>query len=227
MRHAIDVIIPVYNEEEALPRFIERLLSISLPIHPILIDNGSTDNSLRLMQKIQDATIIEHRENRGYGASLRSGIQKATSEKIVIIDADGEYDPEISPQIVQQLDEHEVVHTSRFMDDTTSEMAKIRSLGNSFITTVFNLLFQQNLTDLYTGCKGYRLSTVNNLDLQCNGFEHVLEISARLVRKNIMIHELPIHYTTRKFGVSKMNHFWETLKYFFLVGYYFLRLPKK
>ncbi len=223
----IDIIIPVYNEEDALPGFYEQLAGLPLAIHPIFIDNGSIDNSLEFIQSIEGATVICHDTNKGYGASLRTGIRHATSDKIIIIDADGEYSPQVIPAIVQALDQFEVVHTSRFIEEQNEKISAVKYFGNRIITTIFNVLFRQSLTDLYTGCKGYRRQCVAGLKMQSNGFEYVLEVSARLVRRSVLIEEIPVRYKERTTGVSKMNHLRETIKYVWLVIYYFLTLSKQ
>ncbi len=223
----IDIIIPVYNEEDALPGFYEQLAGLPLSIRPIFVDNGSIDNSLGFIRSIEGATVICHGTNKGYGASLRTGIRHSTSDKIIIIDADGEYSPQVIPAIVQALDHFEVVHTSRFLDEQNEKISPIKYYGNRLITTIFNVLFRQRLTDLYTGCKGYRRQCVAPLEMKSDGFEHVLEVSARLVRQTVIIKEVPVCYIERTTGVSKMNHLRETLKYVWLVFYYFLTINKR
>ncbi len=225
--HPVDIVIPVYNEEESLPEFYEQLSALPIAIHPIFIDNGSTDNSLDFVKSIEGATVICHGKNMGYGASLRTGIEHATAEKIIIIDADGEYTPSAIPAIIRALDKFDVVHTSRFLEKKNRDMSSVKYYGNKIITSIFNVLFRQALTDLYTGCKGYRRQAVANLEMRHNGFEHVLEVSARLVRRTVTISEIPIRYKERKRGVSKMNHFFETFKYICLVVYYFFALDRQ
>lgn len=224
---AVDVIIPVYNEEEALPAMLEQLLKLPVEVHPIFIDNGSTDNSLAILDSLDGVTVIRHRVNRGYGASLRAGINRSTSDKIIIIDADGEYSPQVIPALLEALDRYEVVHTSRFIGGENHDITWVKYAGNRLITTIFNFLFRQKLTDLYTGCKGYQRQRVASLEMKRNGFEHVLEVSARLVRQSVQIKEVPVRYQERKRGVSKMNHVLETAKYLGLVVYYALTLSRR
>jgi glycosyltransferase involved in cell wall biosynthesis len=226
-QQVVDIIIPVFNEEQSLPAFHQRLAALSVAIHPIFIDNASTDNSLKYLRTIEGATIIEHSSNLGYGASLRNGIATATSEKIIIIDADCEYPPEIIPDLIRELDNSAVVHTTRWTSKENTKTNPFKFYGNKIITILFNLLFNQKLTDLYTGCKGYKRSAVAHLDLNREGFEHVLEISARLVRQGTSISEIPITYAEREIGVSKMNHLIETVKYCFLLLFYSISLKKK
>lgn len=223
----VDVVIPVFNEENGLPEFIERLLALPLNIHPIFVDNASTDNSLQLIRQVPGATIVKHKKNEGYGASLRDGILASTAEKILIIDADCEYPPEALPDIAGQLDHHLVVYASRFLDKNRSaSMPCLKMAGNKMISGLFNLLFHQQTTDLYTGSKGFQRSVIIDLPMQRNGFEHVLEVAARLARKNIKIREIHIEFRPRQTGNAKMRHLPETIKYLYLLMYYFFTLPQ-
>ena len=99
-------------------------------------------------------------------------------------------------------------------------MHPAKSFGNRLITRIFNILFREDLTDLYTGCKGYRQKAVSAIPLKQNGFAHVLEITAHLVRRGVTIHEVGVRYLARSHGKSKMNHIVETAKYLILVFYY-------
>jgi len=221
----IDIIVPVYNEEEGLEEFYTRLRALDLNLHPIFIDNASTDNSLRILEGFDGVTIIRHRSNEGYGASLRDGIRAAGTEKIIIIDADCEYPPEAIPDLVHALDRHEVVYTSRFLDDRNRGMGFVKTFGNILISKLFNRLFDQNVTDLYTGSKGFQRSVVAHLPMERTGFEHVLEVAARLARQGITIYEIPVDFRARQTGSSKMSHLWETVKYLYFLFFYFFTLP--
>ena len=147
------------SEEAALPAFHRRLTGLDIPVRPIYIDNGSTDGSLRLLHSFAGAVVIEHATNEGYGASLRDGIRRATAERIVIIDADCEYPPEAIPEMVSRLDQADVVYASRFLEPQQTRMGWLKVFGNRVITRLFNLLFHQQLTDLYTGAKAVHLAS--------------------------------------------------------------------
>ena len=223
----IDVIVPVFNEEEGLPEFISRLSALPLQIHPIFIDNASTDNSIQILNQIEGATVIRHATNEGYGASLRDGIRAATASKIVIIDADCEYPPEAIPELVKKLDNEEVVFASRFLlPEEQTPMPFLKAFGNKLISGLFNLLFKQQTTDLYTGSKAFRRSAVTDLPMERDGFEHVLEFAARLAKRGISIAEIHVTFQPRRTGTSKMMHLSETIKYLYFLIYYYLTIPQ-
>lgn len=223
----IDVIVPVYNEEDILPEFHARLMSLPLAVHPVYIDNGSTDGSLRLLRAFPGATVIVHAVNEGYGASLRDGIRAATAERVVIIDADCEYPPEAIPEMVRRLDQCEVVYASRFLERQQTKMPLLKVWGNRVITWLFNRLFRQHLTDLYTGAKAFRRQAVVDLPMEQNGFEHVLEFAARLARAGRRIEEIHVTFHPRRTGVSKMMHLSETCKYVYFLCRYHLILRQR
>lgn len=226
MNQPIDVIVPVYNEEAVLAEFYQRLSALPLPIHPIFIDNASTDATLSIVKSFPNVSVIEHSRNEGYGASLRDGIRSATSDRVVIIDADCEYPPEAIPEMVHRLERCEVIYASRFLEKQQTKMPRLKVLGNKTITRLFNVLFDQHLTDLYTGAKAFRRSAVAALPMEQDGFEHVLELAARLARAGVRIEELHVTYQPRRTGSSKMSHLQETAKYCYFLLFYFFTLKK-
>ncbi len=222
----IDVVIPVYNEEKGLPEFITRLTQLDLNIHPVFVDNASTDGSLQIMRQVPGATVITHARNEGYGASLRDGIRATTTEKILIIDADCEYPPEALPALAAELDQHSVVYASRFLDPVRqTPMPFLKKAGNVIISGLYNFLFNQQTTDLYTGSKGFQRAAIYSLPMQRNGFEHVLEIATRLARRGYTIKEIHVPFRPRQTGQAKMKHIPETIKYLYLLLYYFITIP--
>jgi glycosyltransferase involved in cell wall biosynthesis len=219
-RH-VDVIVPVYNEEEILADFHRRITALGLPLNILYIDNCSTDRSAEIIATFPGAGLIKHPRNEGYGGSILDGIANSGNEKIIIIDADCEYPPEALPELLAKLECADVVYTSRFLEGRNRFMPFTKRLGNQVITNCYNRLFGQNLTDLYTGCKGLRRSALGGLTLHRKGFEHVLELGVKLAKKGITIEEIAIDFAPRSTGEAKMKHFSETLKYLYLIVFYF------
>ena len=223
MSDKIDVIVPVYNEAKSIEEFYRRIRSIPLQYNLIFIDNASTDNTLEIIKGFMEVIVIEHDKNEGYGASIRDGIAYSEGDIIVIIDADCEYPPESIPELIKQLETSDVVYASRFLDRKKLNMPFLKILGNRIISSVFNFLFRQKVTDLYTGCKALRRSEVSGIQMQRKGFEHVLEMAAYLAKKGNAIDEIPITFEQRRTDKSKMKHLSETIKFAYLVVYYFFK----
>lgn len=219
-----DLIVPVFNEVESLPDFFSRLEKLKLAANIIFIDNGSTDGSLELLKQYPDAQLIEHQHNEGYGASIVDGIHAGKHENIVIIDADGEYPLECIPALLSALEFHEVVYASRFLAGDVASMPWLKASGNQLISKTFNRLFQQQVTDLYTGCKALRRGCLDQITLQQTGFVHVLELSAKLAARRYRIHEIPVQFMPRQAGRSKMRHGIETAKFFYWLLQYALHM---
>jgi len=217
---AADVIVPVYNEEDILEEFYRRVEALDLDLQLIFVDNASTDSSLRILQSFPDVDIIRHDRNEGYGSSLVDGMLHGKNDKIIIIDADCEYPPEAIPAIVTALEEHDVIYTSRFWGRASPDdanMPYLKYIGNKIISSLYNRLFKQNVTDLYTGCKGFRRRCIEGIDFQRMGFEHVLELSCRLSQRGYQILDIPVDFEPRHTGSSKMNHVSESAKFIYLL----------
>lgn len=217
----VDIIVPVFNEEEIISEFHRRITALDLDLNIVYVDNASTDNSVQLIESFGSVTLIRHSVNEGYGGSILDGIAHSANEKIIIIDADCEYPPEAVPELIDCLDRVEVVYTSRFLEKNNSFMPITKRVGNQLISTLYNLLFGQHVTDLYTGCKGFNRSALRDVSLERKGFEHVLELGVKFAGKKIQIHEIPIDFTPRHTGEAKMKHFSETVKYLYLTIRYF------
>ncbi len=210
----LDVVIPVFNEEKTVPELLERLRAACPEANLIFVDNASTDGTRALLEAAPDVTLVTHASNLGYGRSLRDGIAAGRGERVVQIDADLEYRPEDIPAVVAALDAAEAVYGSRFQGQPgpIPGMSATRRFGNGVVTNLFNALFGQRLSDLYTGLRAFRREALP-ADCERDGFEYVLEVAARIVRAGGAIGQVPIGYDARETGDSKMRHIPEFLKF--------------
>lgn len=219
----VDVVVPVYNEADSIEELYRRVHHLNVAATIIFVDNASTDDSVARIKRLPGVRLVRHEHNLGYGASIRDGLASARADKVVILDADLEYPPEAIPDMVRALDQHAAVYGSRFLAARKPDMAPLRRFGNRLISAVFNRLYGQRTTDFYTGMKGLRRDAFSRLALEREGFEHVVELGAQLTRLGFKIHEVPVEYSPRSRGVSKMRHLPETLKYvWFVARYWFI-----
>ena len=219
------LVVPVYNEEAGLPEFFARLDKLQLNCQPIFVDNASSDNSLALLKSYPNALVIEHAQNEGYGGSLTDGMAAGNSDYIVVIDADCEYPPENIPTLVAALESHSVVYASRFLDpmlEKAANMGFIKTTGNRLFSAAYNSLFNQNTTDLYTGCKGLQRSALKNINFEQKGFEHVTELAVKLAANGHTIFDIAIQYEPRATGSSKMRYIQDGAKFLKLLSHYYL-----
>jgi len=213
----LTIIIPVYNEVTTIWLVLESLKALvlvqSLQKEIVVIDDGSQDGTANLVQDFIQAnpdTIIlysRHQINRGKGAAIRTGIQQATGEYIVIQDADLEYDPEeinilLEPVLKGRAD---VVYGSRFMGGRAHRVLFYwHSVGNKFLTFLSNMFTDLNLTDMETGYKLFRREVLQNMRLQENGFGFEPEVTAKMARiPNIRVYEVGISYYGRTYEQGK------------------------
>ena len=217
----IDIIIPVYNEEESVEELIKRISAVCPEGNITFVDNASKDRTVERIYKMDSSiSIIRHERNEGYGKSLIDGIQRTFGEKIILIDGDLEYPPEIIPEMIRKLDVHEIVQGSRFYQSTNIDISSLRSMGNKIMTMLFNALYSQDLTDFYTGIRGIRRDWLAGIKFDRYGFEFVVEISCKIAKKGAKFTEIPLKYKIRRTGQSKMRHIPESLKLIFWIFYY-------
>ena len=219
----MDIIVPVYNEEACVNEFVDRVTAVGLREALIFVDNASTDLTVQRIESHAGVRLVRHDRNAGYGASIRDGIARSGAAAVVIIDADLEYPPESIPDLLAALDRHPVVYGSRFLGEGQAEMSWVRRLGNGLITGVFNTLFRQATTDLYTGMKALRRDALGSLTFRRDGFEHVAEMGVQLAQAGYPIYEIPVRYVPRTSGVSKMRHLRETVTYVWYIVTAWLR----
>jgi glycosyltransferase involved in cell wall biosynthesis len=219
----VDIIVPVLNEEATIDEFYARVERLGYADALVFVDNGSTDGTLDRLARHPNVRVIRHETNEGYGASVRDGFISSDGELFVVIDADLEYPPETIPRLIAALEAEPVVYCSRFLGPIPPAMPLLRRVGNRVVSALYNLLFRQATTDLYTGMKGLRRASLNLGVLEKGGFEHGAEIASLIALSGRRIAEIPVEYFPRNQGTSKMRHVPESLKLVFYILYYWVR----
>jgi glycosyltransferase involved in cell wall biosynthesis len=207
-RPTLSVIMPVYNEATTLAEVVQRVLTADLEvdIDLIAVDDGSNDDSRAILDAIPDPRlrVAMHRHNRGKGAAIRTGLSAAMGDVVVIQDADLEYDPAQWSRLLQPIlnGEADVVYGSRFLGDAAGMRWQNR-IANRGLTMLTRVLFGARITDMETCYKLIRLDLLDDLRLEADKFDIEPEITARLLRRNVEIHELPISYEARTHEAGK------------------------
>jgi len=207
---SVDIVVPVFNEARCVEELVSRLRRSCPEARLIFVDNASTDGTPERLEALGVETI-RHAQNEGYGKSLSDGIAHGTAPCIVTIDADLEYPPESIPAMLEALDRFPVVYGSRFLGSGAPAMSATRRAGNALLTRLFDRVYRQKLTDLYTGIKAFRREVVSGARFRESGFVFVVEFTA-LASKAGPIGEIAVPYAPRLEGRSKMRHLVEGLR---------------
>jgi glycosyltransferase involved in cell wall biosynthesis len=223
----LSVIMPVYNERETLSEILARVRAVDLEMEIVIVDDGSTDGTkdvLREEEKAGDLKVLYHETNQGKGAAVRTGLEHASGDFIIIQDADLEYDPRDYHKLLKPLLEGqaEVVYGSRFMEYSET-MFFLQALGNKIVTLITNVLYGTALSDMETCYKALRAEIIQSIPLRSRRFELEPEITAKLLKRGYRIHEIPISYQGREYHEGKkltwrdgITALWTLIKYRFV-----------
>jgi len=222
----LSVIIPCYNEEATIAQALDAVLAEDTPKEVIVVDDGSTDRTLEIAGNYvgrHEVRIIELPENRGKGYAIREAIKQVTGDVVIIQDADLEYDPRQFPQMIAPIarGEADVVYGSRFRGSIKG-MRLPNLIANRVLAWTAGLLYRARITDEATCYKAFRTETLKAIDLRCRRFEFCPEVTAKLLKRGVKIHEVPIHYTARTAAQGKkitwidgLEAMWTLIKYRF------------
>ena len=166
----LSIIIPVYNEIRTIQEIISRVQATGLVDEILAIDDGSTDGTRELLEKLfQEGQIkvIYHDHNQGKGKAVRTGIENASGDLILIQDADLEYDPREYSNLLRPIQEGiaDVVYGSRFLGAGRRPALFWNMIANKILTLTTNILYNNILTDMETGYKLFRRQVVQNMPL--------------------------------------------------------------
>ncbi len=212
----LSIIIPVFNEVNTLHTILDLVKSVKLPgglkKEIVLVDDFSTDGTREVLGKLKgkEYNIIYHEKNKGKGAALRTGFQKATGDLVIIQDADLEYDPQeyrllLEPVLKGKAD---VVYGSRFVGYGPHRILYYwHSWGNWFLTWISNMFSDLNLTDMETCYKLFKKDVLDRIDIEEDRFGFEPEVTAKvgeLVRAGeVSLYEVGISYYGRTYDEGK------------------------
>jgi glycosyltransferase involved in cell wall biosynthesis len=195
----VSVIVPVYNEVAHLEDLLQAVQASPVQKEIIIVDDGSTDGTREKLQALapqDDVSIIFHERNCGKGASIRTALEYAHGEFVLIQDSDLEYDPHDYPALLDPLrtGNANVVYGVR---PDRPERGLRFFLGAKFLTHLTNLLYRAGIHDEATCYKVFRRSLLQEIRLECRRFEFCPEVTAKLCRIGERIDEVPISYHPR------------------------------
>jgi glycosyltransferase involved in cell wall biosynthesis len=209
---------PVLNEGSTVHIVIERLMEKELRTvdkEIIIVEDNSTDGSREAILKyrgIAGVTIVLLDRNRGKGYAVRQGLRFAKGEMLLIQDADLEYEIDDYDKLIEvlRMNHNALVLGSRYRPGHKLRVLAdqpfltwVLNFGHLFLTTLFNLLYRQNLKDPWTMYKVLWRDSLDGLHFECNRFNFDIELLAKLIRRGVTPIEVPVHYHPRSFREGK------------------------
>ena len=216
----VSVVVPVYNEGKSVELTIltlsKVLSTINSPYEIIFVNDGSTDNSAEVLRKNSKLIkLIEHNVNKGYGASLKSGIRHASYDIIIITDADGTYPNEMIPDLLKRINSKDMIVGARIGDKVAIPL--IRKPAKWFLNKLANYLSGIKIPDLNSGLRVMKKDIVNQyFHLLPDGFSFTTTITLAMASDAYQIEYVPINYAKRD-GKSKIRPIHDTLNFIQLI----------
>ena len=233
-RHLLSVLMPLYNEEEFVAASIQRVLEAPLPedvdLELVVVDDGSTDSSVEIVQELVEQhpdkiSLSRHPVNRGKGAAIRTALELARGDFAIIHDADLEYDPKEFPKLLCPLLEGyaDVVYGSRFQSAGERRVLYFwHALANHTLTTLCNIASNLNLTDMETCYKAFRTDLVKSIPLRSERFGFEPEITIKLAQRQARVYEVPIRYHGRTYDEGKKIGLRDAVQALFIIVRYWI-----
>lgn len=221
-RPKLTVIIPVYNERVTFPTLLARVQAVAIDKEILVVDNCSTDGTRELLQQLsgERLKVVLQPQNFGKGMSVRTGIERAQGEYLIVQDADLEYNPQEIRRLLERAEAGApVVFGSRLLGEKPV-VPFSHALGRDFLNFLFRLLYGASITDVATCYKLMRTDIAQSLTLRSTGFDLDYELSAKLRKAGYPIVEVPVSYRPRTLKEGKklrwtvgLQALWVLLKY--------------
>ena len=203
----LSILIPVYNERGTILELLKRVKSTPFKKEILVVDDGSSDGTREILKGLKDPeiSVTFHEKNKGKGAALRTAIERASGDIILIQDADLEYHPGDYPALLQPIQDGraDVVFGSRFLGGTHRVLLFWHYFGNLIFTLLTNIFYNVNLTDMGTCYKVFRADILKSIKIRSDRFGFEPEITAKICRRKLKIYETPISYSGRTYSEGK------------------------
>jgi glycosyltransferase involved in cell wall biosynthesis len=204
----LSVIIPVYNEVESIQVILKRVQEQNLAHEIVVVDDGSKDGTRDVLKELDGKNgvrVVLHEHNKGKGAAVRTGMAAALGDTLLIQDADLEYDPRDYATLLAPINEGiaDVVYGSRFLGGSHRVAMFWHMVANHLLTFMTNILYNTILTDMETGYKVFRREVLDGMVLHANSFDFEPEFTAKILKRNFRIFEVPITFNPRDYTEGK------------------------
>ncbi len=216
----LSILVPVYNEKETIRRVLDKVRRVPFGVETeiIVVDDGSTDGTAEILRELKpsaDVRLCYHPDNRGKGVAVRTALDHARGDIVVIQDADDELEPvELLPMLeCVSSGRSDVAYGSRFAGSNREHWFTPTYWANRFLNGLCNTLNGLHLTDMNTCYKMMRRDVAQGLDLVSRGFAMEPEITTKLARRDVRIVEFPVSYRPRGKKQGKKIRALDLLRY--------------
>lgn len=213
----ISVIIPAYNEGTVIGEIIQKVRSViynlELDYEIIIVDDGSQDSTYEESKKA-GAFVLSHKYNIGNGAAVKTGIRNATGESIILMDGDGQHNPDDIPRLLAQLDGYDMVVGARTSESVTGLH---RDVANKLYNWLASYVCGREIKDLTSGFRVIKTEVAQEfIYLLPNTFSYPTTITLACVRSGYSLKYLPIA-TNKRVGKSKINLFVDGSRFLLII----------
>lgn len=204
----ISIIIPVFNEIKTIKDVLKEIENVRLPgfrKEIIIVDDCSTDGTTEFLRKLNGYKIFFHSSNLGKTAAIKTALNYASGEYVIIQDADMEYSPKEYLKILEkaQKEDADIVYGSRFLKKGAEHKYYTLYLGNIMLSSLASILFGTKVTDIETCYKLFKTKVLKSVEIKSKGFGFEAEITAKVLKQGYKIHEVPISYRSRPYSEGK------------------------
>jgi dolichol-phosphate mannosyltransferase len=210
------VVIPTYNEAENLPLLVPRVLEQDPRITILVVDDNSPDGTGKLADELAASTgrvqVLHRAQKQGLGAAYRAGMRRALdlgADVVVQMDADFSHPPETLPELLREIESHDVVLGSRYLDGITVvnwpiERILISYFGNWYARKVTGL----RISDTTGGFRCMRRELLEQIPferIRADGYSFQIEMNYRFQKRGARVKEIPFFFLDRRRGTSKLT----------------------
>ena len=209
------IIIPAYNEESTIVSLVESLRSLDFDKEILVVNDGSTDRTAELVRDMDGVRVITHPYNKGNGAAVKTGITSATTENIVVIDADGQHRPEDVAMLIESLGDYDLVVGAR---TSKSDSGIFRDFGNWVFKRLGGFLANRPVPDMTSGLRAFKKSQiVKFFNLYPNGFSFPTTSTMCFLIAGLSVKFTPITSNRRIMGTSKIRPMKDGAKFIVMI----------
>jgi len=221
----ISILIPSFNEEKTILNILNRIsktIDSSINYEVVIINDGSTDNTLKLLEQNKNLynQLITYERNYGKGNAIKKGLEASKGKYIFFQDADLEYDPiDINKftKLINRFEPDLIIGSRLNYSEYTRSHNILNKFGNKLITLIFNLLYNTTFTDIYSCYACFKKDLLNEKNLKTKGFEQHAEILCKVIKKGKKFYEVPISYNGRTHEEGKKIKFYHIFSVLFRI----------